>query len=108
MSAASFAKSRMMQPTLRAARRFTRLAVWAPREFIAPSPGAFDTLITKHSRHIFRVFLHLRVFFLSILAPTVFGVRFADRIRKRLRVQVPGTSQPLFKIIGALRSMMIG
>ena len=35
-SAASSAKSRMMQPTLRAARRFTRLAVWAPREFIAP------------------------------------------------------------------------
>src|SRR5580704_14322054 len=72
----------MMQPTLRAARRFTRLAVWAPREFIASSPGAFDTLITKHSRHIFRVFLHLRAFFLSILAPTVFGVRFADRIRR--------------------------
>jgi hypothetical protein len=69
-----------MQPTLRAARRFTRLAVWAPREFIASSPGAFDTLITKHSRHIFRVFLHLRVFFLSILASTVFGsqIEFAN------------------------------
>jgi hypothetical protein len=26
----------MMQPTLRAARRFTRLVVWAPKEFIAP------------------------------------------------------------------------
>jgi hypothetical protein len=29
----------MMQPTLRTARRFTRLAVWAPREFIAPKKG---------------------------------------------------------------------